>query len=129
MSEDIKVKVVAYENYLIITTVKPESDENFVPSGGTKIGCVLVDTGKYLGMSEQAFNLMKTIKKSGDDIGDIDTWESNKGQCFAWLGPIKRLADVRSCESSQNGIIDIDYVQIPNDIPPEALEAIIKSGD
>lgn len=127
MSDDVKVHITKYENYLIIKTIKPEKDENFIPAGGNKIGCVLIDTKKHLGMSDEAFNLMKEIKKSGDDIGDFDTWETDKGQCVGWLGGTHRLVDVSKCESSNKGIIDIEYISIPNNVPPEALEAIIKS--
>jgi hypothetical protein len=125
--ENIKVKVTCHEGFLVITTVKPKQDKNFFPSGGSKIGCVLIDTGKYLGMSHEAFKLMKTVQKSGDDIGEVDTWESVKGQCFSWLGPTKRMIDISNSETSRTGIIDIQYIPIENKVPLDAFEAIVRS--
>jgi hypothetical protein len=128
MNENLKVKVVAYKDFLIIVAVKPKADPYFVPQGGTRIGCVLIETDKYLGMSQDAFKLLKTMKKSGDDIGDVSTWKTDKGKhCFAWIGGIKRLVNVPKSETDNKGIIDIDFIEIPNDIPPDALEAIITS--
>ena len=128
MSEKkIKVKVTCHEEFLVIETVDPTADENFVPYGGSKIGCVLIDTEKYLGMSDEAFELIKTLKVSGDDIADVSTWESVKGQCFSWLGPVKTLIDIPKCDTSRDGIIDIKYIKIENKIPIEAFESIVKT--
>ena len=127
--ENIKVKVTSHEGFLVIETIKPKEDKNFIPVGGSRIGSVLVNTGKYLGMSNEAFALMKTIKKSGDDIGDVDTWESDRGQCIAWMGPLKRLVEVSNSESSRTGIIDIKYIPIENKVPLDAFEAIVKSKE
>lgn len=132
MSEDqIKVKVTSHENFLVIETVNPQKDKNFEPVGGSKIGSVLMDTGEFLGMSDEAFELMKTVKSGGDDIGDIDTFETDtRGQCFAWMGPLKRLVNVNEAECSRTGIIDLKYIPIENKIPLEAFEAITKmKGD
>jgi hypothetical protein len=128
--ENIKVKVTCHEGYLVIETVDPTQDDNFYPSGGVRIGCVVIDTEKYLGMSNEAFELLKTMKLSGDDIGDISTFQSAKGDCFSWLGPVKRLADVSQSESSRDGISDIKYIPIENKVPLDAFEAIVKlKGD
>jgi hypothetical protein len=127
MSDEIKVKVTCYKEFLIIEAVKPDKDKNFIPTGGSKIGCVLIDTEKYLGMSDEAYELLKTIKPSNDAIGDVMTWEANEmGHCFGWLGPIKRLVNPKTSECSRDGIIDLKYVKIPNDVPPDAAEAVTK---
>ncbi|MCK5613623.1 hypothetical protein KAR91_67780 [Candidatus Pacearchaeota archaeon] len=132
MSDDVKVKVVAYESHIIIETVKPDADENFVPFGGSNIGCVLMDTKKYLGISKEAWKLMKKIKKGGGDIGDVALWKSDKkGDCFSWLGGTHKLINTsdNQIESSRDGIVDIAHITIPNNVPPAALEAIVKTSD
>ena len=53
--ENIKVKVTSHEGFLVIETIKPKEDKNFAPVGGSRIGSVLINTGKYLGMSHEAF--------------------------------------------------------------------------
>jgi hypothetical protein len=123
----IKVKVTCHEEFLVIETVDPTADENFIPYGGSKVGCVLIDTEKYLGMSDEAFKLIKTLHVSGDDIGDISTHDSVKGQSFSWLGPVKRLLEIPKCDTSSDGIIDIKYIKIENKIPIEAFESIVRT--
>jgi len=124
----LKVKVTAHEQYLIIETIDETEDKNFIPVGGSRIGCVLIETSKYLGMSEEAFKLLKTLKKSGDDIGDISSWKTDKNEdCFSWLGGFKKLVHIPTAEGDNTGIADINYVTIKNEVPPDALEAINKS--
>lgn len=128
MPENVKVEVTCHENFLVINTIDPTHDENFVPAGNGRIGCVLMDAEKHLGMSDEAFKLLKTMKVGTDAIGDVATFESNKGQCFSWLGHPQRLVDMSDEEicSSREGIIDLKYVPIENKVPVEAFEAITK---
>lgn len=124
---NLKVKVTAHENYLIIETLDKKEDKNFIPVGGTRIGCVLIETDKYLGMSKEAKTLLKTMKKSYDDIGDISTWTTNDNKdCFSWLGGIKRLVDMNTAEGDNQGIIDIKHITIENIVPQEAIDIINK---
>ena len=123
--DKIRVKVTSYKDNLIIETIKPDEDKNFVPVGNGRLGCVLIDTKELLGMSEEAVKLMKTLPRNNDAIGDVSTWKTTEGQhCFAWFGNLKRLVDVKKCESDRDGIIDIDHITIPNEPPKEAIEAI-----
>ena len=48
----LKVKVTAYESSLIIETQEFEKDGNFIPCGNGNLGCVVIDTEKFLGMSQ-----------------------------------------------------------------------------
>jgi len=122
---DLKVKVTSYKDYIIIEPQQLKRDENLIPPGSGRIGTVLMDTKKYLGMSKEAVKNLKRIKKSHDDVGDISTWNSYDGVgCFAWIGGMYGLFNVKKASGDKNGIIDIDHVEIPNDIPEKALEAI-----
>lgn len=123
--DKVRVKVTAYKDNLIIETVKPDEDKNFVPVGNGRLGCVLIDTKELLGMSEEAVTLMKKLRRNNDAIGDVSTWKTTEGtHCFAWFGNLKRLVDVNKCESDRDGIIDIDHITIPNEPPKEAIEVI-----
>lgn len=125
---DLKVKVTAHENYLIIETLDEKEDENFIPVGGSRVGSVLIETDKYLGMSKEAKILLKTLKKSGDDIGEISTWTTNDNKdCFSWLGGFKRLVNMNTAEGDSKGIVDIKHVTIENVVPQEAIDVINKS--
>jgi len=121
----LRVKVTAHKHYLLIETIDGKKDKNFVPFGGGQIGCVLIETDNLLGMSKEAAELLKTLKKSGDDIGDVSTWKTgNSKNCFAWIGNLKRIIDMTEAEGDNKGIVDIEHVTIENDVPPEALDII-----
>lgn len=121
----MKVKVTSYDQYLIIETVDGKKDKNFTPAGENRIGCVLTETNKYLGMSKEAFKLLKTIKKSGDDIGEVSAWKTTDGKdCFAWLGGFKKIVDIANSSGDASGIANIKYKTIKNDVPKRAMEIL-----
>lgn len=121
----LKVKVTTYKNHLIIETLEPKQDANFFPCGGNRIGCVLINTQKYLGMSKEAADLAKTIQKSGDDIGDISVWTTDNGRhCFSWIGGLRRFVDMKVAEGDNKGITELHYVEIKNEPPTEAIKLI-----
>jgi len=124
--DNLKVKVTAHGNYVIIEPLQfTEEKDVFYPVGGDRVGTVLIDTDKYLGMSEEAVKNLKKIEKSHDAIGDVQTWKSdNKGDCFSWIGGIHRILDVTTAEGDRDGIIDIAHVTIPNDVPEKAMRII-----
>jgi len=90
--KNLKTRVTAYKGIIVIETKDPSKDNDFVPAGGSKIGCVLMNAAKRLGISDEALELLKSIPKSRHDIGDVDSFTSNEhGDVFAWLGPASRL--------------------------------------
>ncbi len=120
----MKVKVTKYKGYIVIETLKPDADNDFVPIGPGKIGCVLMNTGKHLGASKEAMTSMKKLKVSRDDIGEVDAWITDDGRhCFSWLGGLKRFVGPEA-ELSNTGFSDIAFIEIPNDTPVEAMAAI-----
>ncbi len=127
---ELKVKVTSYEDYVIIEPLQFEEEKDiFYPVGNGKVGSVLIGTDKYLGMSKEAVKNLKKVKKSLDDIGDIQTFKSDKGDCFSWLGGICGLFNVTKAEGDRDGIIDIAHITIPNDVPEGAMKAINKPHD
>jgi hypothetical protein len=129
----LKVEVVAYKGLLVIIPKDPEKNvgKNFgwYPLGQTRIGSVLVDTKKLLGVSRQAFELMKKIEVGRDCIGDIDWWRCDDGTyAFAWFGPIYRVIDPESAIAARGFFVTEALLEmctiIPNDVPAEATESI-----
>jgi hypothetical protein len=122
---ELKVKVTAYEQNLIIEVIDGKEDKNFIPIGEGRIGCVLIETDTCLGMSKEAFELLKTIKKSHDDIGDVTAWKTDDDKnCFGWLGGFKKIINMEKAEGDSSGIADIKHVTIENDVPQEAIDVI-----
>ena len=61
---DLKVKIVEYKGYILIETLKPEKDDNFIPvTEPGKVGSVLKNTEKYLGISDEAWKIIKSFKR------------------------------------------------------------------
>ena len=121
----MKVKVTEYKNVLIIETLEPEKDKDFIPvTEPGHIGNVLKNTKKHLGISEEALKFIKGLKSSGDDIGEIDLWKTENGKsCFGWMGPLSRLVGPEA-KLSNTGFQDIDFIESPNKPPTGAKKAI-----
>ncbi len=128
MAEDLKVKVTAYKGLIIISPVTIEKEDDFIPvTEPGHVGSVLSDTERRLGVSEEAWALLKTIPKSHDDIGEVDVWMAGVKGCFGWLGSLYRVIDPTKCDTSRTGIEDIPHVTIPNEPPSEAVQVIDSS--
>jgi hypothetical protein len=129
----MKVKIVAYKGYLVLVPNNPADGigkpEGWYPTGDDRMGCVILDTKSRLGVSEEAFNLMKNIKTNHDDFGDISWWECDDGTwAFSWFGSIHRIINPATAEGDREFRI-INLMKevctiIPNDVPEEAKRAI-----
>jgi len=83
-----------------------------------------MDTKARLGVSDEAMALLKTIKRGRDSIGDVDWWAcDDKSFAFGWLGPHLRLVDPKQSQTSRQYKVG-PYVTIPNEVRPDAIEAI-----
>lgn len=120
------VKVHAHERVLIIDAELNVEHEDWVPIGLGKIGCVLINTRDHLGISMEALELLRGLKRSNDSLGDVDWFLSDKGWCFSWLGGPNSIKHVDRCESSRTHEVPgpSEYTLIDNDPPIEAVEAI-----
>jgi len=127
----LKVKVTVYKNQLCIETVEPKKeDDDFVPAGDGRIGCVLINTEDKLGLSEEAVEFLRKTKQSRDDIGDVDTWKTNDGKgCFAWIGGMFSIKGDQAEGSRKHDVDAIPYVTIPNDTPDGAKVIIDTTGE
>lgn len=135
----MKVQVVAYKNHLVIVPHEPEKgiEDGWYPTNKHRFGCVITDTKKNLGVSEEAFELMKSIKRNHDAIGDIGWWECDDGtHAFSWFGSVHRVIDPHTAEGDRTfrivpSLKDACTI-IPNDVPEEAklaFAAVEVEGD
>ena len=116
---------------LVIIPHEPEKDQEdgWYPSNLDRGGCVIADTEKNLGISVEAFDLMQTIKRNNDSVGDISWWACDDGtHAFSWWGAIYRVIDPNDSEAPRdfyvNNIMWSVCTKIPNDVPPEAMQVI-----
>jgi len=124
---DLKAKITAYKNYLLIEATGDRQDAHFIPANHARVGCIVIGTKDHLGVSKEAMALLKKVPKSIDDVGDVMVWKSGDNICFGWLGGLKSIKNATKIESDRYGITDFDFVEIPNEAPTEAVEAIKKA--
>jgi hypothetical protein len=124
-----KVVITAHKGYLIIdSTSMGKASKDWVPIGSGRIGCVVIDTKKYLDVSEEALALLGNIKRCGDDIGDVDWFESGDKKVFGWLGNEARIVKAAEAEGSRTyKVYRDDCTIVPNNPPEGAIAAIEKA--
>lgn len=84
----MRTQIFSYKGVIgIQSDVKAEGLLNDPLQSG-QLGFVI--NADYIDIQPEALELLKTVKKSGDDIGEVDVFESEKGVIFSWLGgPLK----------------------------------------
>lgn len=123
----MKVRVVAYKGKIVIVPIDPEKgvEDGWYPTGRGRIGCVVLDTKKTLGVSEEAFELMRKVQRNRDAIGDISWWECDDGtHAFSWCGSIHRVISPEDAEGDRDFHVHnrlwAACTKIPNEVPEAA---------
>lgn len=96
------------------------------PSKPGQLGFVM-DASK-IEISKEALKLLKTISKSGDDIGDIDVFKTNDGKIiFGWLGGPLALKDPTEISGSNTYNADLldKVVKITKNDPPQQFIDVV----
>jgi hypothetical protein len=109
--------ITTYKGFLVFELLVKSSIDGKVTSSidnpGT-IGQIIHDTKNNLGISNEALQLLKTIKCSNDSIGDLDWFETPDGcASFGWIGGPFSIKNLEKCESSLTYEI-LDCVTIDN---------------
>lgn len=95
----MKTKVFAHKGIIGIS-----SDENadgvIAKFGNGNIGCVC--DASQVEISKEAFDLLLTIPRGRDSLGDIDVFKANDGMViFAWLGGYLKVLDPKKIQASR----------------------------
>ena len=91
-----------------------------------QLGCVA--DGSKCDFSQEAIDLIKTVKPSHDCIGDIDIYKDASGNIvFCWLGAPTRLLtlsdDISASRDHDVSILD-EVTIVPNNPPEGFIEAV-----
>lgn len=98
------------------------------PKAPGQLGFVL--DASFVDISKEALEVLKKIPKSGDDIGDVDVFKSNKGVVFAWLGGPLRLINPSSATGSNSynpSLLESVSKIVENEPPIEFKKVVDKS--
>lgn len=125
--DNVKVRLTVHRDVLVIETVSPD-DANYpgwVPVGPGKIGCIIMNTKVALGASEEALAWLRGVKRSRDDIGDVDWFACGDGnKAFGWLGGLYSVKNRQAEGSRSYEVFPDDCVRIANEPPVEAKAAV-----
>lgn len=128
VKDDLKVKIFAYNNFLIFDTYKPYEDigNDWYPVNDKgHIGSTIDFTEKNLGVSLEALKLMEKIKRCSDSIGDISWSISNGRHVLSWIGSLYRIMDVNDSVAARDfRILKDKCVLIENIISDEMINNI-----
>lgn len=125
--DNVKVRLTVHRDVLVIETVSPGETNypGWTPIGPGKIGCVIANTKVALGASEEALAWLRGVKKSRDDIGDVDWFACVDGtKAFGWLGGLYSIKDRKAEGSRSYEVFPDDCVRIANQPPIEATRAV-----
>jgi len=128
----IHARITAYKDIIVCELVAEASIPNEVVTTidtPGNIGQVIMNTKEHLGVSKEALELLKTVKKGHDSLGDVDWFSTMNGaaHAFGWIGGPYAIKDPKTCEASRQYVIG-EFVEIPNDVPEGAKQAI-DAGD
>jgi hypothetical protein len=100
--ETMRTKVFAYKGFVgIVSNPKAEGLLNDPLKPG-QLGFIV--DADYVDIQPEALELLKKVRTSGDDIGEVDAWKCADGKtAFSWLGgPWKVFSpDEEGCTSSR----------------------------
>lgn len=135
----MKVKIVAYMGRLVMVPIEPHENigngwfptGSRIPGGGLKLGCVLMDTGRRLGVSSEAFELMRKVRRSPNSLGDLSWWPcQDNTHAFSWFGSIHRVINPEIAEATEDFRVNPHRcIVIPNEVPAAAKTAILTNPD
>jgi hypothetical protein len=85
----MRTQVFAYKGWVGISSgVEAEGLLN-KPMDAGQLGFV-VDAA-FVDISSEAFELLKQVPKSNDDLGEVDIFKSTDKVIFSWLGGVKKM--------------------------------------
>jgi len=114
----MKTEIFAYRGIIgISSNVKAEGLINN-PEAPGQMGFV-VDATK-INFTKEAIDLLKIVKKSDDDLGDIDSFRAGDKKIFSWLGGPKRFIEPETITGSNDYdvsflIAHTEEIAVPND--------------
>ena len=122
----IHAKVMEYKGVLVCELVAEKSIEGEVHCSLDNpgvFGQIIMNTGRHLGVSKEAFAILQSLKPGQSSLGEIDWFTSADSDCFGWIGGPYALLDPKSIEPSRQYQVGA-FVEIKNDVPEGAKDAI-----
>lgn len=122
-------KITAHKGFLIVELLAKKSIPGAVTTNLDKPSCVgsfIHKTKDNLGISIEALDILKRLKRSKKGLGEMDWSKDEAGQgLFGWVGGAKRLIDPKLIEVSPSWQI-LEHTSISNEVPSEVKALLHK---
>ena len=121
----LMAKVRVHKGFILCECLFPSSVQDKVLVAPDNTAVLVFDTEKNLGISSEAMELLKTLKRSEDEVGHVD-WATDKAgrSYFFWLGSVRTLVDPEVCQTAAPFVASDKFVVIDNDVSKEAMSAV-----
>jgi hypothetical protein len=122
----IHARVTTYKGKIICELVTQKSIKNEILTSidhGMKLGQVVFNTSKHLGISKEALSILKLLKPGKQALGTLSWFSHNGTNHFGWLGEPYSIFETSGLEISKEYQI-LAHQEIINDVPPAARKAI-----
>lgn len=115
--------VVAYKGRLVIELKARKSIPGEVTTSldHKHLDCQIVtNTAKHLGVSKEALELLKSVRRGNGAAGELDWSQTQQGHAaFGWKGGRCAIITPEFCEASSQFKVR-GFVTIPNEVPEGA---------
>ena len=122
-------EITAYKGRIVIELkVKKSIPGEVLTSQDTPrvAGQVVTDTARHLGVSAEALSLLKEVRRSSEDAGELDWSRTAEGKAaFGWKGDRCAIFNPQACAGSRKFKVG-GYVTIPNNVPEGARKQLDK---
>ena len=122
-------KITAHKGFLVVELLAKRSIAGQVTTNLDKPACAgttIHDTKNNLGVSPEALELLKSLKRAKHSIGELDWSRDLHGSpCFGWIGDAKKLFNAKTTEVSKSWRI-WEHIPISNDVPSEVKQALYR---
>lgn len=112
----MKIQVFAYKGYVGISA-SPDCEGIVAHPGNGNLG--VVSEADKVEFSSEAVEALRQVKKSDDDLGDVDIFQADDEVIFAWLGGYKKAFKPEHIEGSNSYDASLikatEGVEVPQD--------------
>ncbi|MNL49491.1 hypothetical protein D3C87_1724290 [compost metagenome] len=118
-------KVKAHKGLILCECLSPYSIQDKILLAPDNSAVMVFNPEQNLGISSEALELLKTLKKSEDELGHVDWGTDKVGRpYFFWLGSMKTIVDPDECQTAAAFKASDKFVLIANDVSEDGMGAV-----
>jgi len=127
-TKTLHAHVTAYKGRIVMELLATKSIAGEVATSldsPSSFGQVIMNTKEHLGVSKEALELLKTVKRGNDSLGGIDWFKTSDGNhAFSWMGGPYQITTPQDADASRSYVVSDHFVEIENTVPEGARHHI-----